>query len=295
MRFPLKFTPKTLYRWLLIQIVSILVAAAIGIVILGEILTGPASTAVGSLMPDFPVEAVKIPAGQDHAVHGWLANGVRGQGVVLLVHSIRSNRLEMLGRARFLNERGYSVLLIDLQAHGETPGERITFGLLESEDVKTAVTYLRNHYPHEKIAAIGVTLGAAAILLANPPPKLDALVLESLHPTFEQAVENRLKLHLGEFGLWIKPLLLSYLSMLLDLSIEELNPIDRISNLTTPVLFISGTHDRHTTQSEVERLFNAAHQPKELWIVPGAGHYNMHTYDSKSYEERVSSFLDQYL
>lgn len=284
-----------MYRWLLIQISSILVATVIGIVILGEILTGPASTAVGVLIPDFPVEAVQIAADHDHKVHGWLARGSRGNGVVLLVHSIRSNRLEMLGRARFLNNQGYGVLLIDLQAHGETPGERITFGVRESEDVKAAVSYLRNNFPSERVAAIGVTLGAAAIMLADPPLKLDAVVLESLHPTFEEAVENRLKLHLGDFGIGIKPLLLSYLSLLLGLSTDELNPIDRISNLNSPILLISGTHDRHTTQSEVERLFNAALQPKELWIVPGAGHYNMHTYDSRSYEDRISSFLSKYL
>lgn len=284
-----------MYRWILIQITSILVAAVVGIVIMGEILTGPASTAVGSLIPDFPVEAVKIPAGLDHKVHGWLAKGVRGQGMVLLVHSVRSNRLEMLGRARFLKEQGYGVLLIDLQAHGETPGKRITFGFRESKDVKAAVTYLRDNFAHERIAAIGITLGAAAILLANPPPKLDAVVLESLHPAFAEAVENRLKLHLGEFGVWIKPLLLSYLSLLLNVSIDELNPIDRISNLAAPVLLISGTHDRDTTQSEAERLFEAAPQPKELWIVPGAGYSNMHTYNRGSYEDRISSFLSKHL
>ena len=284
-----------MYRWILIQITSILVAAAIGIIILGEILTGPASTAVGVLIPDFPVEAVQIPVDQEHKVHGWLARGIRGNGVVLLVHSIRSNRLEMLGRARFLNGQGYSVLMIDLQAHGETPGERITFGARESEDVKAAAAYLRDNFPHERVAAIGVTLGAAAIILADPPLKLDAVVLESLHPTFEEAVENRLKLHLGEFGIWIKPLLVSYLSLLLNLSADDLNPINRISNLNIPILLISGTHDKHTTQPEAERLFDAAMQPKELWIVPGAGHYNMHTYDSKSYEDRVSSFLSKHL
>ncbi|MDV6344703.1 alpha/beta hydrolase [Nitrosomonas sp. Is37] len=284
-----------MYRLILIQITSILVAAVIGIVIMGEILTSPASTAVGVLIPDFPVESVQIPAGQDHKVHGWLARGIRGHGAVLLVHSIRSNRLEMLGRARFLNAQGYSVLLIDLQAHGETPGERITFGVRESKDVKAAVDYLRDNFPGERIAAIGVTLGAAAITLADPPLRLNAVVLESLHPTFEEAVENRLKLHLGEFGIWLKPFLLSYLSLLLDLSTDQLNPIDRISNLNTPILLISGTHDRHTTQSEAERLFDAALQPKELWIVPGAGHYNMYTYGSRSYEERVSSFLSKYL
>ncbi len=89
--------------------------------------------------------------------------------MVLLVHSIRSNRVEMLSRARFLNEQGYSALLIDLQAHGETPGDRITFGARESEDVKAAAAYLRNMFPGERLGAIGVSLGAAAIVLANLP------------------------------------------------------------------------------------------------------------------------------
>lgn len=284
-----------MYRWLLIQITAIVLVAVIGIVIMGEMLTAPASTAVGVLVPDFPVESVQISTGKNHNVHGWLARGKRGDGVVLLVHSIRSNRLEMLGRARFLNAQGYSVLMIDLQAHGETPGKRITFGARESEDVQAAVAYLRENFPAERVAAIGVTLGAAAILLADPPLRLDAVILESLHPTFEEAVENRLKLHLGEFGIWLKPLLIYYLSLLLDLSIDQLNPIDRISNLNIPLLLIAGTHDRHTTLSEAERLFDAALQPKALWIVPGAGHYNMHTYDSKNYEAHVSSFLSDFL
>jgi pimeloyl-ACP methyl ester carboxylesterase len=118
----------------------ILIAIAIFI---GEVLTGPASTAVESLSSDFPVESVRIPLDNGSRVHGWLAKGAQGGGVVLLVHSVRSNRLEMLSRGRFLNKQGYGVLLIDLQAHGETPGKRITFGLRESDDVEAAITFLQ--------------------------------------------------------------------------------------------------------------------------------------------------------
>ena len=201
----------------------------------------------------------------------------------------------MLSRARFLNKRGYGVLLIDLQAHGETPGRRITFGLREAEDVQAAVGYLRNAFPGERIAAIGVSLGAAAIVLAKPPLKLDAVVLESLHPTIEEAVENRMKLHLGQVGPALAPLLLWQLSFRLGIPASELNPIDRIGNLNAPLLLISGSDDQHTRMAETERLFAAAREPKELWIVPGGGHFNMHAYAGKEYERRVSAFLDWHL
>lgn len=282
-------------RWLLIQLVSILIIVIAVIAILGEIVTGSAPTAVETLLPDFPVETVQIPVNDNYAVHGWLARGVNGQGAVLLVHSIRSNRLEMLGRARFLNNLGYHILMIDLQAHGETPGNRITFGARESVDVAAAISFLRDTFPNNRIAAIGVTLGAAAIVLADPPLKLDAMVLESLHPTFAEAVANRLKLHLGKFGENLQFLLLPYFSFLLGLPVNNLNPIDHIGNIAVPVLFVTGTLDRHTTQSEVSRLYDAALPPKELWIVEGAGHYNMHTYAGESYEQHIADFLSTHL
>ncbi|MCX7185341.1 MAG: alpha/beta fold hydrolase [Nitrosospira sp.] len=285
-----------MYRWLLIGILSCLIAMAVVIIGIGEVMTGPASTAVESLSSDFPVEPVQIPLlDADSSVHGWLARGVRGGGAVLLVHSIRSNRLEMLSRARFLNKQGYGILLIDLQAHGETPGKRITFGLRESEDVAAAVTFLRKTFPSERLAVIGVSLGAAAIVLAKHELRLDAVVLESLHPTIEEAIENRLRLHLGEYGPVLLPLVLAQLAFYLDVSIAELDPITRIGDLNAPLLLIAGSADEHTKVPETERLFAAARQPKDIWIVPGAGHFNMHSYAGREYEERVSFFLDQHL
>jgi pimeloyl-ACP methyl ester carboxylesterase len=284
--------------------IAALLIVAVGV---GELLSGAVPTAVdslsGAVSTDFPVEAVQIPVSAvsvnsgntDSRVHGWLVHGRRGDGVILLVHSLRSNRIEMLSRAKFLNEQGYGVLLIDLRAHGETPGDRITFGLGEAEDVEASIAYLRNAFPGERIAAIGVSLGAAAIVLSKHAPRLDAVVLESLHPSIEEAVENRLRLHLGEFGPVFSPLLLWQLSFRFDTSPDELSPIKRIGDLNAPLLLISGTDDQHTKVAETERLFAAAREPKEIWIVPGGGHFNMHSYAGMEYEKRISGFLEWYL
>lgn len=67
----------------------------------------------------------------------------------------------MLGRARFLQSEGYSVLLVDLPAHGESLGERITFGAREAAGVTSALAFLRNELPDERVGVIGVSLGAA--------------------------------------------------------------------------------------------------------------------------------------
>lgn len=274
--------------------ITILVAVSL-LFAIGTILTSPAPTTVSALSADFPVESVQIPSRDNVIVHGWLAQGTPGEGVVLLAHSMRSNRIEMLSRARFLRNKGFGVLLIDLQGHGETVGDKITFGLRESENIEASVDFLRKNFPNERIGAIGTSLGAASIVLAKHNLNLNAVILESLHPTLEEAVENRLKLHFGDYGNVLLPLMLWQLSLNLDIAIAELNPIGRIDRLNAPVLFISGTHDAHTTQSETERLYASARTPKELWIVPGAKHFNMHSYAGREYEQRVDEFLSEYL
>lgn len=282
-------------RKIVMVLSGMLVMMAAAAFLAGELVTGSAATATEVLLTDVPVQSVKIPAADGAPVHGWMTYGQDGNGVVLLVHSIRSNRVEMLSRARFLTAQGYHTLMIDLQAHGETPGNRITFGARESENVAAAVDFLRRTFPHERIGAIGVSLGAAAIVLAKQDLRLSAVILESLHPTIEEAVENRLRLFLGEPGALFLPVLLFQISLFTGVPVDTLSPVAHINNLNAPVLIISGTHDRHTTVPEIERLFAAAREPKELWIVPGAGHFNMHDYAGRAYEREVSEFLSHYL
>ncbi|GKS68714.1 esterase [Nitrosomonas sp. PY1] len=286
---------KVILHKLLLGILALIVIIAILLFLLIALLTNPVPTSVSALSIDLPVESVQVPMEENSLVRGWLSYGEPGKGVILLAHSMRSNRVEMLSRARFLRDRGYTTLMIDLHAHGETPGEKITFGSRESENVLAAAKYLRKKFPQERIGALGASLGGAAIILAKPHLLFDAVILESVHATLEEAINNRLKLHLGEYGSLLSPIVLFQFSFFLDVPITELDPISQITHLNAPVFFISGTDDAHTTPSEVERMYTTAIEPKELWIVPGAKHFNMHTYAGKMYEERITEFFEFYL
>ena len=97
----------------------------------GSVSSAPAPSTVGSPPPDLPVEAVSFESGSGSRLSGWFLRGQPHRGGVLLMHGIRANRLEMLGRARMLHGNGFSVLLFDFQAHGESPGQYLTFGFFE--------------------------------------------------------------------------------------------------------------------------------------------------------------------
>lgn len=242
---------------------------------------------------DFPARALTIPGTRIAA--WWLDQGA-GTPVVLLLHPIRADRSAMLSRARLLVRHGFSVALIDLQAHGETPGTAITFGRRESADVRAARAWLaREAAPGRRAGVIGCSLGGAAVLLGPQPVGFDAVVLEAVYPRLRRAIENRIRIRLGGLAPLLTPLLLGQLGLRLDASPAELEPIRSVDGLGAPVLVVAGSRDEHTTAAESDDLFQAAIEPKRLWVVDGARHQDLFAYDPVGYEAQVVGFLRKYL
>lgn len=244
---------------------------------------------------DLPVEAVTLVSNTGTQINGWLVLGQPGRGVVLLLHGVRADRTSMIGRARFLNKAGYHVMLIDLQAHGESVAPFITFGALEAQDVMAALDYLVRRFPGVPIGAVGVSLGGAALILSEPRGKVSAVVLESVYPTIELAVANRLENTLGPPGPWFTPLLLWQLEPRLGIAPQQLRPLDHIAQLGAPLLLIHGDADRATRLSEAHQLFSAALEPKTLWIINGAAHVDIYRFAGFDYETHILEFFAKQL
>lgn len=221
---------------------------------------------IGSAPPDLAAQNVTIETIRGTAVHGWWCPVSSPRGAVLLLPGIRANRLSMVERARFLRRSGYSTLLVDLQATGESPGEHITFGWREREDVRASVGFLRRMHPTTPVGVIGSSLGGAAAVLALPDLRVDALVLEALYPSVERATRNRLEIRFGTIGSFGASLLLAQLRPRLGISPSELRPVDHIAQAGCPLFVISGAKDRHTTPADTLYLFSAARAPKTLWL-----------------------------
>ena len=275
-----------------------LTALAVGVAaswIAGGKLTTPVQSNVGTPPPALKAEEVDWVSRQGRRVHGWFVPGRPGRGAILLLHALRADRRSMVGRARFLSRAGYTVLLIDMQAHGANPGSHITFGLREARDAGAAVEYLTKKLPGERIGVIGSSLGGAASLLGDTPLPVHALVLEAVYPTIGEAVENRLALRFGDAGRYLAPLLLWQLGPRLGIDPERLSPTNRIGRIAHPVLVIAGEKDRHTTLSQSRALYDRAPDPKALWVIENASHVHFHRHAGAAYEKRVLDFFERYL
>ena len=109
-------------------------------------------------------------------------------------------------------------------------------------------------------------------------------------------MQDRLAIRLGDkAGRWIAPLLLVQIPLRLGVSLDDLRPIDALPQLHAPVFVIAGSEDRHTRLEESQRLFAAAVQPKQFWVMQGAAHVDLYDFDSRAYETKVLPFLERYL
>jgi uncharacterized protein len=287
------------YRRALIPALAVtgacVVASMAGCSAAAWMLTRPDAKPVGAAPADLHAVDLTIASESGSTLRGWFIEGKSGQGAILVLHGVHASRLAMLQRAREFAAAGYAVLLIDFQAHGESPGRNITFGHLESRDARAAFDELRRRAPNERIGIVGVSMGGAAALLAQPPLPADALVLEQVYPTIDEALDNRLRLYLGPFAAWLEPGLERATSRRLQLDPAQLRPIEHIRDQHEPVFVIAGDVDRHSTLAQSRALFEAAGEPKQLWIVPGAAHVDLARYAPDEYARRVLGFFGRTL
>ncbi|WP_404358252.1 alpha/beta hydrolase [Methylotuvimicrobium sp. KM1] len=260
----------------------------------GSILIAPAYRNVDKPNLDFPVYDARLNSESGAEIAVWYAPADRAEATVILLHPIRSDRRAMLGRARLFHRAGYAVVLIDLQAHGESTGPHITFGYIERHDVSAAVAYARKLNPRHRIGIVAISLGGAAALMASPLP-IDALVLESVYTTIEDAAKNRLAMRAGPLSTLLTPLLLWQLKPRLGVSSSELRPIDFMAKIEAPVLIANGDIDRHTPIAQARQLFDTADTPKQWVVFKGAAHNDLLAFNAKHYENEVLPFLDRYL
>ena len=260
----------------------------------GCMLASPSLRSISPPPKRLAARNVAFASASGSLIHAWFSAGRPGGGAVLLLHGVGSNRESMLGRAEFLHDAGFTVLAPDFQAHGESPGEHITFGARESFDAEAAMNYLHEVAPAERVGVIGVSMGGAATLLGPGPLAVNAFVLESVYPTIRDAVSDRLATWFGPLGvvarLFTSPLI-HVLGSEVGVSESDLQPIMRIGRIRAPLLMLAGTEDPYTPIAEARALYARAPARKSFWAVDGAGHEDLYDYTPEEYEKRVGAFL----
>jgi pimeloyl-ACP methyl ester carboxylesterase len=263
-----------------------------------RIFIGSHHCAIGATPAGFPyaVESVSFRTSDSLELRGWYCPASRtGAPSVILLHGYTSNRTDMLGKARMLHDAGYATLMYDARGCGESDGEKISMGYFETADLKAAVAYLRGREIGE-IGAIGVSQGGATIAMAgNHLAGIRCAILESTYDDMDHAIDRRFRHYLGIPGWLGASMLVPFAEGRLGCCVHGISPVARIARLGCPVMIISGEEDTRVPVEDTRRLFEAAAEPKSLWLIPHADHEDLQRVVPAEYDRRVLAFLGRYM
>lgn len=224
---------------------------------------------------------------------GW--NG----SAVILLHGVSDSRLGVMAHARLLLRHGYAVLLPDSRGHGESGGEWISYGVVESADVLSWAQWLETYEAPRALYGLGESMGAAILLesLAGRAP-FRAVVAEAPFATFREIANDRVAQAAGVEAtplrhltpLVVVPALL-YARARHGVDLDLASPLRALASSAVPVLLIHGSADRNIPPDHFQRLVAAKGERVEWWEVSGAGHTAALAVDPVAFEARVVAFF----
>ncbi|MFN2160014.1 MAG: alpha/beta hydrolase [Anaerolineales bacterium] len=212
---------------------------------------------------------------------------------VLYAPPTSSDQRSGLPMVEMLHDAGYSALLFSYRGHGESEGDPwgFTYGAAESRDVDAAVRFLKEQRGVERIAAVGHSAGAVAVMLsAARNPDINAVVAASPFVSIESVWQtnrpswipqgvNDLYLHLAELRKGFS-----------RMDVNLLEVISRIS--PRPVLIVHGENDRRVTLEQARAIYQSAQAPKTFWLLEGVNHHRVRELVLGGLSGRVVNFLD---
>jgi fermentation-respiration switch protein FrsA (DUF1100 family) len=140
-------------------------------------------------------------------------------------------------------------------------------------------------------------MGAAATIKAAAVcPEIAAVVADSSYAAFVDAVRYSFRQVAVLPHYPFAPLALRCARWIVNADARQLRPVDLIRHVSPrPILITHGMADEIVPAQHARLLFQAAEEPKELWLVPDAGHVGARDTHPDAYFTRIEAFLREAL
>jgi len=260
---------------------------------------GKASVALSGLklekltgsVPDSAFTDIVLKTKDSLHLAAWFIRVPHAKGTIAIFHGHGSEKSANLSQSNTFNELGYSTLLVDFRAHGQSEGNTCTIGYREAEDVKLAYDYLKNN-GEKNIILYGISLGAATITKAVADYQLTPkkIILEMPFGSLPATVEGKMRMA----GLPAEPLagLLTFWGGAINVFWAfDMKPKEFVKKINCPVLVQWGKKDEGVTEAEINELFKNIASPKKLVVYENSGHENLCENEPDKWEDTVEEFL----
>jgi pimeloyl-ACP methyl ester carboxylesterase len=260
---------------------------------------------------DEPAAAEQLQIGIDHAIRAnvgppsaslsiWIINpSSLPRGSVLVLHGIRDSKRSQIATGKLLADTGYRAILVDLRGHGLSNGQWLTYGVVESRDLKQVLDELEaTKMLVAPVGAVGSSYdGAAAIQLAAIDPRIKAVVATAAFTSLPDLIPQYTKTY--GFGWAVSD---STINRGIDRAGELANfdpyqasPLNAIAHTQAHVLLIHGKDDKHIPCEHSERLHAAAPDHSKLLLIDDENHDSIMADRSGTIAKEMRSWLAEWL
>lgn len=220
-------------------------------------------------------DEVYFTAADGVRLHGWFVPAAGARLTLLWLHGNAGNISHRLDNLLRMHRRlGVHVFLFDYRQYGRSQGNVSEQGTYLDAQAAWQTLQQRGDVDPQGIVLFGRSLGGAVAVDLALRVRCKALILESPFTS------------VAEMAARIVPLL--PIGRLLRIQYDTLQKIPQV---TAPILILHGDRDEIVPFEHGQRLFAAANEPKTFYTISGAGHNNTYVVGGDAYWQAWRSFL----
>jgi len=234
--------------------------------------SGEPDTPAASGVPE--MKWVRFASADGLLLRAWYKPAERGLPTVVYFHGNAGHFGERAFKARFFINRGYGFLLTSYRGYSGNPGRPSEAGVYL--DARAALGFLAQVGVGAHQAVLyGESLGTGVAVEMASMARPAALVLEAPFTSLADIAADRF---------WWAPARW--------LVRDKFASVAKIGAIRSPLLIVHGERDRTVPVKFGKRLYDAAAQPKEMRLLPGATHVDLFDHGAG---EIVAGFLSRQL
>ncbi|KMW13036.1 alpha/beta hydrolase [Enterocloster citroniae] len=216
----------------------------------------------------------------------------------ILVHGYDDSGLWFHEEALAFYRQGFHLLLPDARGHGKSQGTYVGMGWHDRLDIINWIYWIIRQDSRAKIVLYGVSMGAAAVMMAAGEPLPDhvkAAMEDCGYTSAWDVLKYQLKaqFHLPAFPALTCAGLMTRLKA--GYGLKEADALKSVSRTKLPILFIHGTEDRFVPFEMCRMLYDACKSEKEYLAVEGAVHVRSAMVGGPAYWNKVFQFINSYI
>ena len=216
---------------------------------------------------------------------------------VIGMHGFQSHaRNEFAPYIEFYRSLGYSMLLPDDRAHGESEGQYITMGVKDRRDCVCWAKYITGRFGGDsRILLHGVSMGAAAVLSASGevdlPLQVKGVISDCGFTSVKEAFAYQIEAMYHISPAFPLRVCEWYAKHKAGFDFMEARPIDQVEYAKVPVLFVQGQDDFLVPASMAYRLYGACNSKKKIIVVEHASHAESIAVAPERYRDAIRKFF----